>query len=161
MSAVSVQHERVGCEASDVLSSIWNSESKRKTALSVTINRPANATAEDIQAQAAAIIETLEDDKAEELIVIDLEGKSSIADQMIIASGRSQRHVAALADHVMRRLKEGGLGRVRVEGLPNADWVLIDTGDVVIHIFRPEVRAFYNLERIWGTDATGHRADVS
>ncbi len=116
---------------------------------------------ESIQSCAAAIVETLEDDKAEDLIVIDLEGKSSIADQMIIASGRSQRHVAAIADHVTRRLKDEGVGRVRVEGMPNADWVLIDTGDIIVHLFRPEVRAFYNLERIWGTDAAGHRTQTS
>lgn len=105
---------------------------------------------------AAAVISSLEDDKAEELLVIDLEGKSSVADQMIIASGRSARHVSSLADHVVRKLKEMGSGRARVEGLPNADWVLIDTGDIVVHLFRPEVRSFYNLERIWGEDATGH-----
>lgn len=80
---------------------------------------------------------------------------------MIIASGRSQRHVSALADHLTRHLKEEGLGRVRVEGLPNADWVLIDTGDIVVHLFRPEVRGFYNLERIWGSDASGHLAQSS
>jgi len=80
---------------------------------------------------------------------------------MIIASGRSQRHVAALADHVMRRLKEDGMGKVRLEGLPNADWVLIDTGDIVVHLFRPEVRSFYNLERIWGSNASGHIAQSS
>lgn len=78
---------------------------------------------------------------------------------MIIASGRSARHVAALADHVTQRLKETGLKRIRVEGLPNADWVLIDTGDIVVHIFRPEVRSFYNLERIWGPEAGDHRAE--
>lgn len=126
-----------------------------------TLSTPSNRTAatpeETVKHIAAAVIETLEDDKAEELLVIDLEGKSSIADQMIIASGRSQRHVAALAEHVTRRIKEDGLGRARVEGLPNADWVLIDTGDIIVHLFRPEVRAFYNLERIWGADATDHR----
>jgi len=115
---------------------------------------------ETVKLIAAAVIETLEDDKAEELLVIDLEGKSSIADQMIIASGRSQRHVAALAEHVTRRIKEDGLGQARVEGLPNADWVLIDTGDIIVHLFRPEVRAFYNLERIWGSDATDHRTSA-
>ncbi|MEL7130447.1 MAG: ribosome silencing factor [Pseudomonadota bacterium] len=135
--------------------------SERKKALSATSNRHANATVEDIKHIADAVIQTLEDDKAEELLVIDLEGKTSIADQMIIASGRSQRHVSALADHVTRCLKDAGLGRIRVEGLPNADWVLIDTGDLVIHLFRPEVRSFYNLERIWGADATGHRAEQS
>jgi len=108
----------------------------------------------------AAVIETLEDDKAEELLVIDLTGKTSIADKMIIASGRSARHVSALASHVTQRLKEDGLSsRLRVEGLPNADWVLIDTGDIVIHLFRPEVRAFYNLERIWTEDGSDHRLE--
>lgn len=112
-----------------------------------------------IQNLTAAVIETLEDDKAEELLVIDLKGKTSIADKMIIASGRSARHVSALASHVTQRLKEDGLKRMRVEGLPNADWVLIDTGDIVVHLFRPEVRAFYNLERIWGQDAGDHRIE--
>ncbi len=104
----------------------------------------------------AIILATLDADKAEDLVTFDLTGKSSVADTMIIASGRSQRHVSALADHVTRRLKEAGHGRVRVEGLPNADWVLIDCGDTIVHLFRPEVRSFYNLERIWGPDATGH-----
>lgn len=85
--------------------------------------------------------------------MIDLDGKSSVADHMIIASGRSGRHVGALADHLLRKLKETGAGRARVEGLPNADWVLIDAGDVIVHLFRPEVREFYNLERIWGGDS--------
>lgn len=117
-----------------------------------------SASREDIQALAHCLVETLEEDKAEDLVIIDLEGKSSIADQMIIASGRSQRHVAAIADHVVRRLKDEGRTGTRIEGMPNADWVLIDTGDIVIHLFRPEVREFYNLERIWGADATGHLA---
>lgn len=91
----------------------------------------------------------LDDDKAENILEINLLGKSSIADAMIIASGRSQRHVASLADHLVRKLKDEGIGKPRVEGLPSADWVLIDAGDVIVHIFRPEVREFYNLERIW------------
>ncbi|MEO0983248.1 MAG: ribosome silencing factor [Pseudomonadota bacterium] len=119
--------------------------------LSVPSERPAApATIEDVRDLAKSIIDCLQDDKAEDLVVIDLAEKSSIADQMIIASGRSQRHVGALADAVQRHLKEIGAGRARVEGLPNADWVLIDTGDIIVHLFRPEVRAFYNLERIWG-----------
>lgn len=73
---------------------------------------------------------------------------------MIIASGRSQRHVGAIADHILRRFKDAGLGKCAVEGQQNCDWVLIDAGDVIIHVFRPEVRAFYNLERIWSVDAT-------
>ncbi|MDZ4762225.1 MAG: ribosome silencing factor [Alphaproteobacteria bacterium] len=105
---------------------------------------------------AKLIAAQLEDDKAENILEINLIGKSSIADAMVIASGRSARHVSALADHVERRLKDAGASRVRVEGLPNADWVLIDAGDVIVHIFRPEVRDFYNLERIWSSDAGGH-----
>lgn len=132
---------------------------QRNIALPVTSTQPADAIEALIQDRTAAVIETLEDDKAEELLVIDLEGKTSIADKMIIASGRSARHVSALADHVTQRLKADGQGRVRVEGLPNADWVLIDTGDIIVHLFRPEVRAFYNLERIWGTDSGDHRID--
>ena len=99
------------------------------------------------------IIEALEDDKAEDITVIDLGGKSSIADTMIIASGRSARHVSSLADHLIRKLKAGGFGRAQVEGLASADWVLIDAGDAVVHLFRPEVRDFYQLERIWAGDS--------
>jgi ribosome-associated protein len=95
------------------------------------------------------VLTSLEDDKAEEILAIDIRGKSSLADMLIVASGRSARHVAALADHVMRKLKDAGVKDVRVEGLPHADWVLVDAGDVVVHIFRPEVRAFYNIEKIW------------
>lgn len=101
------------------------------------------------------IIASLEDDKAENIVAIDLGGKSSIADSMIIASGRSARHVSALADHVIRKLKENGYGRAQMEGQESADWVLIDAGDVVVHLFRPEVRDFYQLERIW-SDQSKH-----
>lgn len=132
---------------------------QRNTALPVASNRPDQTSEEIVQSHTAAVIESLEDDKAEELLVIDLEGKTSIADKMIIASGRSARHVSALADHITQRLKADGLKNMRVEGLPNADWVLIDTGDIVVHLFRPEVRAFYNLERIWGQDAGDHRLE--
>jgi len=80
---------------------------------------------------------------------------------MVVASGRSQRHVAAMADHLVRVLKESGFGKAQVEGLPHADWVLIDAGDVIIHLFRPEVRAFYQLEKIWSLDSpSGHRGPV-
>lgn len=95
------------------------------------------------------IMKSLDDDKAEDVVSIDLEGKSSIADSMIVASGRSHRQVAAIADHLCRRIKDAGFGTVRVEGLPHADWVLVDAGDVIVHIFRPEVREFYNLEKMW------------
>jgi ribosome-associated protein len=92
----------------------------------------------------------LDDGKAEDVVVIDLHGKSSIADYMVIASGRSQRQVTALADHLLEALKNNGYGRAPAEGLAHGDWVLIDAGDVIVHIFRPEVRSFYNLEKMWG-----------
>ncbi len=95
------------------------------------------------------IVKALDDDKAEEVLFIDLDGRSALADFMIIASGRSSRHVAALADHVSKQVKSLTGRPAHVEGLPHADWVLIDTGDIIVHIFRPEVRAFYNLEKIW------------
>lgn len=95
----------------------------------------------------------LDDDKAEDIVLIDLKGKSPMADSMIVASGRSHRHVGALADHILRALKETGHGKARVEGLPHCDWVLIDAGDVIVHLFRPEVRTFYNIEKIWSVDS--------
>jgi len=98
------------------------------------------------------IMGSLEDDKAEDIIQIDLTGKTSIADSMVIASGRSTRQVAAISDHLLRKLKAAGLGSCTVEGLDKADWVLIDAGDTIIHIFRPEVRDFYNLEKMWTPD---------
>jgi ribosome-associated protein len=99
------------------------------------------------------IMTRLDDDKAEDIVLIDLKGKSPMADTMIVASGRSHRHVGALADHILRALKETGQGKARVEGLPHCDWVLIDAGDVIVHLFRPEVRTFYNIEKIWSVDS--------
>ena len=99
------------------------------------------------------VLHSLEEDKAQDVVSIELAGKTAFADQMIVASGRSQRHVGALADHLLRRLKEAGYGKCRVEGLPACDWVLIDAGDVIVHIFRPEVRDFYKLEKMWSVDA--------
>jgi ribosome-associated protein len=104
------------------------------------------------------ILSRLDDDKAQEIVLIDLKGKSPMADSMIVASGRSHRHVGALADHVLRALKDAGHGRARVEGLPHCDWVLIDAGDVVVHLFRPEVRSFYNIEKIWAVDSNHIKA---
>ena len=92
---------------------------------------------------------SLDDDKAEDVVAIDLSGKSSIADYMVIATGRSQRHVTAIADRLLDDLKQAGGSNIRVEGLRAGDWVLIDAGDVIVHIFRPEVRTFYNLEKMW------------
>lgn len=106
---------------------------------------------------AAFVIESLDADKAEDIVVIDLAGKTSIADAMVVASGRSSRQVGAMADHLMQKLKERG-HHVTVEGMTTCDWVLIDAGDVVVHLFRPEVRAFYNLEKMWsGASPVGLR----
>ena len=106
-----------------------------------------------IKALETLILSRLDDDKAQDIVHIDLTDKSSVADSLIVASGRSHRHVGALADHIIRALKESGFGKARVEGLPHCDWVLIDAGDVVVHLFRPEVRSFYNIEKIWAVDA--------
>ncbi|MFA4937875.1 ribosome silencing factor [Brevundimonas sp.] len=103
-----------------------------------------------------AILSRLDEDKAQDMVLIDLKGKSAMADSMIVASGRSHRHVGAIADHLLRTLKENGLGKAKVEGLPHCDWVLIDAGDVIVHLFRPEVRTFYNIEKIWAVDSA-HR----
>ena len=96
-----------------------------------------------------SILSHLADAKAEDIVTIDLNGKSSIADTMVVASGRSQRHVGAVADNVLKDLHQAGVRDLRVEGMPHCDWVLIDAGDVIVHVFRPEVRAFYNLEKMW------------
>ena len=106
----------------------------------------------DCEGLLSEIVALLDDAKAEEVVQIDLDGKSSIADFMVIASGRSDRHVGAIADQIQKRLKEIKYATVRVEGQPANDWVLIDVGDIVVHIFRPEVREFYNLEKMWMTD---------
>lgn len=122
---------------------------------------PKSVTIEEIRSVADALCKALEDDKAEDLILVDLQGKSSLADFMIIASGRSGRHVAALASHVAEEVKKLTGRKPSVEGMPNADWVLIDTGDVIVHLFRPEVREFYNLEKIWVSDKSAHRASAT
>jgi ribosome-associated protein len=98
------------------------------------------------------ILNTLDDAKAEETVSVDITGKSSLADHMIVTSGRSQRHVGAVADQVISALRDNGFGKPRVEGLPHCDWVLVDTGDVIVHIFRPEVREFYHIEKMWQAD---------
>ena len=95
------------------------------------------------------ILSRLDDMKAEETVTIDLRGKSAFSDYMIVTSGRANRHVGAIAENVTKSLKENGIKNIHVEGLPNCDWVLIDSGDVIVHVFRPEVREFYNLERLW------------
>lgn len=95
------------------------------------------------------VLASLEDSKAEDIVTIDIAGKSALGDYMIVVSGRSNRHVTAIAEHLISDVKDDGLGTPRVEGLETGDWVLIDTGDIIIHVFRPEVREFYNIEKMW------------
>ena len=103
------------------------------------------------------ILASLDDAKAEDTITIDLHGKTSIGDYMVVTCGRSNRHVGAVADRVLEDLKQAGVRDARVEGMPHCDWVLIDAGDVIVHVFRPEVRAFYNLEKMWAPGSASTR----
>ncbi len=106
------------------------------------------------------ILETLDEAKALDVTSIDLEGKSSIADHMVISTGRSNRHVGAIANQLAKKIKQATEFGARVEGLPHCDWVLIDGGDVIVHIFRPEVRDFYNLEKMWTADRPDERIAI-
>ncbi len=99
------------------------------------------------------IASCLEDAKAEDVVSIDLHGKAALADTMVVASGRSNRHVSAITDQLTEALKAAGYKDMRIEGLPHCDWVVMDAGDVIVHIFRPEVRSFYNIEKLWSPDA--------
>jgi ribosome-associated protein len=97
----------------------------------------------------ALILARLDDDQAADIITIDLKGKTTLADYMVVSSGRSHRHVGAIAEHLLEALAKSGVTGARAEGLPHCDWVLIDAGDIIVHVFRPEVRTFYNLEKMW------------
>ncbi len=99
-----------------------------------------------------AVLNQLDDAKAEQVVAMDLSGKSTIADTMIVATGRSGRHVNAIADQVVDELSKHGMKNIRIEGVPQCDWVLVDAGDVIVHVFRPEVRSFYNLEKLWAAN---------
>ncbi|MCC2979736.1 ribosome silencing factor [Sphingomonas sp. IC4-52] len=115
----------------------------------VSANAYRSSDADSVAALHKLVLDSLDDDQAADTISIPLAGKSSIADHMVIASGRSTRQVASMATKLAEKIK-GETGRSpRIEGLPTADWVLIDAGDVIVHLFRPEVRSFYNLERMW------------
>jgi len=103
------------------------------------------------------ILSRLDDMKAEDTTTIDLRTESVIADYMVVTSGRSSRHVGAVAEQVVEDLQEAGLTGVRIEGLPHCDWVLIDAGDVIVHVFRPEVRTFYNIEKMWSRGGVATR----
>ena len=122
---------------------------------------PAKASPQDrIAALENLILARLDDDQAQDVVFIDLKGKSAVADALVVASGRSHRHVGAIADHLLRALKDEGYGKARVEGMPHCDWVLIDTGDVIVHLFRPEVRSFYNIEKIWSVEPPTQAAQI-
>jgi ribosome-associated protein len=111
------------------------------------------APAPQYPALVAGVLAQLADAKAEQVVTIDLKSKSSEADFMIVASGRSNRHVNAIADQIVQKLEGHGQKNLRVEGIPQCDWVLVDAGDVIVHIFRPEVRSYYNLEKLWSERA--------
>ena len=104
------------------------------------------------------ISESLDKDKAEDIVVIELAGKSEIADYMIVATGRSNRHIASLADHIQLELKSKGLQKVTIEGMPGSDWVLLDAGDVIVHLFPEEIRSFYNLEKLWSFEPSARKS---
>jgi ribosome-associated protein len=104
----------------------------------------------------ARILASLEDDKAEEIVAINLAGRSSLCDAVVVASGRSSRHVASIAEHLARRLKEAGYGTRPMNGTQQGDWALVDAGDVIVHVFRPEVRAYYDLESMWSVEEPKH-----
>jgi ribosome-associated protein len=135
---------------------------KPKTAKSSTRKTSTKAQASTAPSDADTtlnlILSRLDDMKAEETVTIDLRGKSSFSDYMVVTTGRVNRHVGAIAENVTKGLKETGIKGIHVEGLPNCDWVLIDSGDVVVHVFRPEVREFYNLERLWTQDPAAAKA---
>jgi ribosome-associated protein len=121
-----------------------------QTAPAPADNGAPNVPTAEAEALHQLVLRSLDDDQAVDVVSIPLTGKSSIADYMVIASGRSTRQVASMAQKLSERIKQEGRRPARIEGLPVADWVLIDADDVIIHLFRPEVRTFYNLERMWG-----------
>lgn len=133
--------------------SVAKSAPAKKAPAKKTAAKPAKANKQLLD----LVLKSLDDDKGENIIAIDLKNKSPMADYMVIASGRSARHVSAMAEHLSDQLKKAGFGG-RTEGLPQGDWVLVDAMDVIVHLFRPEVRAFYDLEKMWNADAPAAEA---
>ena len=131
----------------DVLSTPTPAAGDKTAAVSAAVTDVTAETASE--AFLARILASLEDDKAEEIVTIDLRGRSSVADHLVVCSGRSSRQVSAIADHLVERLKEEFGRPARIEGKEQGDWVLVDAGDVIVHVFRPEVRDFYQLEKMW------------
>ena len=138
---------------------VSSAQSQRKAnKLNAQIQTTSAAPGERPESLLETILASLDESKAEETTHIDIVGKSPVADHMIVTSGRSHRHVNAVTDRLLRDLKDAVEGSPKVEGVPACDWVLVDTGDVIVHIFRPEVRDFYNLEKLWSTIAEGEMA---
>src|SRR3954452_1952591 len=131
---------------------------KAKTARKTSTQAAALKAQPDADKTLNMILSRLDDMKAEETVTIDLRCKSAFRDYMIVTSGRANRQVGAIAENVTKGLKENGVKGIHVEGLPNCDWVLIDSGDVIVHVFRPEVREFYNLERLWTQNPAAAKA---
>ena len=144
-----------------------NSEPKGSATLTTTaLSRAARSKPEPVskvrpspEETLRLVLASLDDIKAEDTLSIDLRGKTSIADSMVVTSGRSNRHVGAVAERVLEDLRKAGVPNLRVEGMPHCDWVLIDAGDVIVHVFRPEVRDFYNLEKMWEPGLSRRRAN--
>jgi ribosome-associated protein len=125
----------------------------KKTTARKTPSKTAKPPIIEVKPTALSLITTVLDDaKAENIATIDLAGKTSLADYMVVATGRSDRHVGAIAAQLISKLKDEGFGNAKVEGMPLCEWVLIDAGDIIVHVFRPEVRNFYNLEKMWSGD---------
>lgn len=152
--------DHLGCDAARIiertatlsLTSEKPAARRRKTVVPKAI-LPQPVPREDLLAR--AILESLENSKAEDVVSIDLQGKTTLADTMVIATGRSNVHVGAIADHLIKACRAAGHRTPRVEGMPLCDWVLVDAGDAIIHIFKPDVRQFYNLEKMWSADRPG------
>jgi ribosome-associated protein len=137
--------------------SIAKSTKRPASARTKSKAKPKAAAPLDVEHLLSLVETTLDDDQAEGVQTLDLRGKTSMADYMVIATGRNARQIAAMADHLATRLKAAGAAAVHVEGLRTCEWVLIDCGDIIVHLFRPEIRAFYNLEKMWGIDMPGDR----
>ena len=127
---------------------------KKATIAGPRTRKPAapKTTQPELDRMQAIIVASLEDDKAEEIMAIDLAGRASFADRMVVATGLADRQIAAMATHLSDRLHEAGFKKLRIEGANGTDWVLIDAGDIIIHLFKPEARVLYALEKMWGPD---------
>jgi ribosome-associated protein len=139
---------------------ITTRKAKASAAKKTTARKPAAAKSAKRETETTLltrILTSLDDDKAEEIVTIDLKGRSSLSDIVVVANGRSSRHVASIAEHLARRLKEAGYGTRPVDGAGQGDWALVDAGDVIVHVFRPEVRAYYDLEGMWSVEEPKQR----